>query len=681
MSTTTPARGVDQQRAVRHRGEEGGVDHAGGLRRHRDDEDHDVGVRQQLRAARRWTGRRPARCGPRRSARRRSRPASGRSCGRCRRPRRPARGRPTREQVRPERPAPGVLLADEERDAALRGERHRHRPLRGRRRVRSPGVAQHHPLGQPADEPLRARAEQLDQTQPGQRRRGSRCRASRAPRRAAPRPGAWAASPAGGAVGGVDPVRADPGRQRLHGRRRWPGGAPARGAVRRVRGSAAARRPTLGGRPGSARTVMRVRQKAGVRASRLLVVRPRRRAPDRLRRRRLRAVGPVPAAPRGRPARGRPAVVRRRRFPASPRSPDPGEDGGRPQRRRLRPERADRAGAPARRQRDRRRARHRPHPAGLPRPLPRARADDGARASTPPATAGCSGWPCRPPILEDGLLYAYLSTATDNRVVRFPIGGTPNPVFTGIPRGESHNGGGLLFDLEGHLFVGTGDAGNPALAADPNSLAGKVLRIDVFGRPVGAGPVFSRGHRDVTALCQNVADRDRPTLRHRRHPDGPDEINTVTAGGDYSATGTAPLAEIPAEEGGLGGCAAAPAACSSAPWTASGPRARRRRDRRGGRRPRGVPRRRVRPAAHRRPRPEGALWITTSNRDGVGTPAEDDDKVLRISRRPQAARRCSPRRGPEGSRRATAAQRPGTAPGRGAVRGSSVRRAALRASA
>ena len=80
---------------------------------------------------------------------------------------------------------------------------------------------------------------------------------------------------------------------------------------------------------------------------------------------------------------------------------------------------------------------------------------------------GLLGLAISPTYAEDGLLYAYVSTATDNRVVRFPIGGTPNPVFTGIPHGEVDNGGGLLFGADGTLYVGTGDTGNPALAATP----------------------------------------------------------------------------------------------------------------------------------------------------------------------------------------------------------------------
>jgi hypothetical protein len=37
---------------------------------------------------------------------------------------------------------------------------------------------------------------------------------------------------------------------------------------------------------------------------------------------------------------------------------------------------------------------------------------------------------------------------------------------------------------------------------------------------------------------------------------------------------------------------------------------------------------------------EGGLWLTTSNKDGVGTPGEGDDKVLRIL--PPSAQADSP---------------------------------------
>ena len=50
---------------------------------------------------------------------------------------------------------------------------------------------------------------------------------------------------------------------------------------------------------------------------------------------------------------------------------------------------------------------------------------------------GLLGLALSPTFSEDGLIYAYLSTAADNRVVRFPIGGTPNPVLTGIPHGAT----------------------------------------------------------------------------------------------------------------------------------------------------------------------------------------------------------------------------------------------------
>jgi len=246
---------------------------------------------------------------------------------------------------------------------------------------------------------------------------------------------------------------------------------------------------------------------------------------------------------------------------------------------------------------------------------------------------GLLGLALSPTYREDGLLYAYLSTATDNRVVRFPLGGTPNPVLTGIPHGATDNGGGLVFGADGALYVGTGDTGDPALAADPNSLAGKVLRIDTFGRPIGASPVYTRGHRDVTALCTNASPDGGATLfATDASATGPDELDVIVEGGDYGDLGGhPPLATVDAPVAGLGGCAVAGNGVFLGAMNGQRIRALSL-DAKGA--VTGDPEDfltgqygRLRTVVADS---DGALWITTSNRDGVGTPTADDDRVLRV---------------------------------------------------
>ena len=247
---------------------------------------------------------------------------------------------------------------------------------------------------------------------------------------------------------------------------------------------------------------------------------------------------------------------------------------------------------------------------------------------------GVYGVALSPTFDEDGLVYAYLSTATDNRVVRFPIGGTPNPVLTGIPRGPVHNGGALLFGIDGTLYVGTGDTGNAALAQDPASLAGKVLRIDVFGQPVGDGPVHGSGFSNVTALCLAG---DETLYATDDASDRADELTEVVEGGDAGfptegGDSTAPVQAIDGAVGGLAGCAVA------GPTVHLGALEGRRiysvtLDGNGA--PVAAPEELIADQYGRlrtvvlEPQ-TGALWITTSNRDGIGTPGDGDDKVLRI---------------------------------------------------
>lgn len=119
---------------------------------------------------------------------------------------------------------------------------------------------------------------------------------------------------------------------------------------------------------------------------------------------------------------------------------------------------------------------------------------------------GLTGLALSATFAEDQLAYVYVTTATDNRVLRLAPGDAPKPILTGIPKGPSGNRGVLASDRKGAILVATGDAGNPALAADPNSLAGKVLRIDGSGQPAQGNPtagsaVITSGLRQPGGLC------------------------------------------------------------------------------------------------------------------------------------------------------------------------------------
>lgn len=250
---------------------------------------------------------------------------------------------------------------------------------------------------------------------------------------------------------------------------------------------------------------------------------------------------------------------------------------------------------------------------------------------------GLLGLALSPAFRQDELVYAYVTTKTDNRVVRFTVGGTVTPVLTGIPKGRTGNGGRIAFGSDRLLYVATGDAGRPALAADRSSLAGKVLRVTAFGRPAPANPdpaspVYSIGHGAVTGMCLSGGDQVYTT---EPGPAAADEINRVEQGRDYGwptpRAGAAPADRtVPAATGGIAGCAVLERGLFLAsttgrrlyalPLDSSG-------------RP-GLPTDflagaygRLRTVATA---PDGALWLTTSNKDGVGRPTAQDDRVIRI---------------------------------------------------
>ncbi|GAA1927000.1 PQQ-dependent sugar dehydrogenase [Nocardioides marmoribigeumensis] len=271
--------------------------------------------------------------------------------------------------------------------------------------------------------------------------------------------------------------------------------------------------------------------------------------------------------------------------------------------------------------------------------------------AAPRGEAGLLGLAASPSYAEDRTVFAYVSTESDNRVVRFTVRdgrmGSVEPVLTGIPNGFIHDGGRLLFATDGTLFVSTGETGVPELAQDVGSLGGKILHITPDGRPAPdnprrGSPVWTMGHRNVQGLAYDDQGRLWATEFGQQTWD---ELNLVEKGRNYGwpvyeGRGEGPGSEdyrdpfvtwrtddaspsgLAYLDGSLWAGALKGERLWQVPVTTDGVG-----------RPRGWfvgdhGRLRTVTAA-----PDGTLWVTTSNRDGRGAPRRGDDRVLQVTLR------------------------------------------------
>ncbi len=248
------------------------------------------------------------------------------------------------------------------------------------------------------------------------------------------------------------------------------------------------------------------------------------------------------------------------------------------------------------------------------------------------------------------MVYVYVSSRPTNRIVALRIAddfrgfeeiGT---VIDGIVNANRHHGGRLRIGPDGLLWIGTGDAFEPALSEDPTSLNGKVLRVHTDGtipegNPYGTA-VYSIGHRNVQGLAFGP---DGTAYASELGWNRWDEVNVLSPGADYGwpesegmegERGEEPIFVLEPTEASPSGIAYAEGSLwmgalrGQALWqlpvqdgAAAGS-----------------------PTAHLvgdygrirtvEVAPDGALWIVTSNTDratlGGHAPQGDDDRILRI---------------------------------------------------
>jgi glucose/arabinose dehydrogenase len=282
-------------------------------------------------------------------------------------------------------------------------------------------------------------------------------------------------------------------------------------------------------------------------------------------------------------------------------------------------------------------------------------------AAAPGDESGLMGLAIDPSFQDNGFIYVMYSYQAApgqllNRISRLTVDGNQAGgeavLLDGIPGASIHDGGRLRFGPAAKLFATAGDAAVPSNAQDINSLSGKILRLNTDGtipddNPFPGLPVFTLGHRNPEGLAFQLGTGQLFSTEHG--PVGNDELNVIDAGQDYGwpiVQGIAgnpsfvdPILDFPTS--------VAPAGATFYDgdrlpgWTGNlffgtlrgqhvhrvvlgGPDSRQ-----------VVAEERLFEGAFGRIRdviqgPDGFIYFTTSNRDGRGSPAPEDDRILRI---------------------------------------------------
>ncbi len=261
----------------------------------------------------------------------------------------------------------------------------------------------------------------------------------------------------------------------------------------------------------------------------------------------------------------------------------------------------------------------------------------------PGGEGGLLGLAVSPHYRRDRLVYAYFTSVGDNRIVRFRLGGRPHTVLTGLRKGFIHNGGRIAFGPDGKLYAGVGETGNGDYAQNLGSQNGKILRMNPNGSVPGDNPfpgsrVWSHGHRNVQGLAW---DRSGRLWASELGQDTFDEVNLIRRGHNYgwpvvegrgSTHGgryTNPKVTWHTAEASPSGAAIAGRTLYIGALRGerllrvrlTGTRAKKLSPLLVGRygRIRAVVR-----------APDGSIWVSTSNRDGRGSPRSGDDRILRL---------------------------------------------------